>query len=62
MKNCCANPDCGRPFGLIRWNWRFEQFCSAKCRDSCARRLKRNKAYWRWLYNCPHSPLTADQK
>jgi len=62
MKNCCDNPDCGRPFGLIRWSWRFGQFCSVKCRDSCARRLERNKAYWRWLYNYPDSSLAADQK
>ena len=57
MKNCCGNPGCGRPFGLIRRSWCFEQFCSVKCRDSCA---QRDKAYWRWLYRYPDSSLAAD--
>jgi len=62
MKNCCGNPCCGRPFGLIRWSWHFEQFCSIKCRDRRKRQLERNKAYWRWLYKCPESSLAAEQK
>jgi len=61
MNDCCSNPDCGRSFGLIRWSWHCEQFCSVKCRDSYTRQLERNKAYWRWLYNYPHSSLAADQ-
>jgi hypothetical protein len=61
MNNCCGNPGCGRPFGLIRWSWRFEQFCSVRCRDSCKRQSERNKAYWRWLYKSPDSSRAADQ-
>jgi hypothetical protein len=61
MKNCCSNPDCGRPFGLLRWSWRLEQFCSVKCRDRYARQLERNKDYWRWLYKYPGSSLAADK-
>ena len=61
MKNHCNNPDCRRPFGLIRWSWRFEQFCSVKCRDSYTRQLERNKSHWRWLYKYPDSSLAADQ-
>jgi hypothetical protein len=44
MKNRCDSPGCGRPFGLIRWGWHFEQFCSVKCRESCRRQSERNKA------------------
>jgi len=33
MTNCCGNPECKRPFGLVRRSWYFEQFCSAKCRE-----------------------------
>jgi hypothetical protein len=62
MKNCCGNPDCDRPFGLVRWSWGFEQFCSVKCRESYARQLKRNSAYWRWLYKYPLSSLAAGRK
>jgi hypothetical protein len=61
MNNCCSNPHCGRPFGLIRWSWRFEQFCSVKCRASYTRQLERNKEYWKWLYKCPDSSLAADR-
>ena len=60
MTNCCDNPDCDRPFGLIRRAWRFEQFCSAKCRESYKRQRERNSAYWRWLYKCPE-PAAAEQ-
>jgi hypothetical protein len=62
MKNRCANPGCGRPFGLIRRSWRFEQFCSVKCRESCIRQLERNKAYWKWLYKYPDPSAAADQQ
>ncbi|MDB5564431.1 MAG: hypothetical protein JWP84_997 [Tardiphaga sp.] len=60
MKNHCGNPDCKRPFGLVRCSWRFEQFCSTRCRESYRRLWERNKAYWRWLYKCP-DPSVADQ-
>jgi hypothetical protein len=50
MTNRCDNPDCTRPFGLIRFTWRFKQFCSAKCRKNYKRLQERNKTYWRWLY------------
>jgi hypothetical protein len=55
MKHRCGNPDCNRPFGLIRWSWYCEQFCSAKCRDGYKRQRERNKAYWKWLYKSPAS-------
>jgi hypothetical protein len=57
MTNCCGNPDCSRPFGLIRFSWRFEQFCSNKCRELYKRQRERNKTYWKWLYNCPEPPV-----
>lgn len=53
MTNRCEHPDCNRPFGLVRFNWRFGQFCSSSCRDNYKRQRDRNKAYWRWLYNVP---------
>jgi hypothetical protein len=59
VTNRCGNPDCDRPFGLIRRRWHFEQFCSAKCRDK--RQRERNQAYWRWLYKCSEASV-ADQK
>lgn len=62
MKNCCCNPGCDRPFGLVRWNWHFEQFCSVRCRDSYRRQLERNKAHWKWLYKHPDPSLAADRK
>ncbi len=51
MKTCCDNPACRRPFGLIRWNHHFRQFCSARCRDSYERDLQRNSSGWKWLFN-----------
>ncbi len=60
MTNHCDNPDCNRSFGLIRFSWRFEQFCSVKCRENYKRLRERNKTYWRWLYKCPEPPA-ADQ-
>ena len=24
MTNCCGNPECKRPFGLVRRSWYFE--------------------------------------
>ena len=62
MKNCCGNPGCGRPFGLIRWSWHLEQFCSVQCRKSFRRQWERNKTYWKWLYKYPDSSRTVDQK
>ena len=47
MSNCCGNPECKRPFGLIRRSWHFEQFCSVKCREMYKRQLERNRSYWR---------------
>jgi hypothetical protein len=61
MTNCCGNPDCTRPFGLIRFSWGFEQFCSTKCRAIHKRQRERNNAYWKWLYRCPE-PSVAHQK
>jgi hypothetical protein len=61
MTNRCGNPDCDRPFGLIRFSWHFEQFCSIKCRENYKRKRERNRVYWRWLYKCPE-PSVADQK
>jgi len=61
MTNRCNNPDCDRPFGLIRFNWHFEQFCSAKCRENRKRLRERHKMYWRWLYPWP-DPATAKQE
>ena len=48
MTNRCENPACNRPFGLVRFGWRFGQFCSSGCRDNYKRQRDRNKAYWRW--------------
>jgi hypothetical protein len=31
-------------------------------RDGYTLRFERNKAYWRWLYNCRESSLAADEK
>jgi hypothetical protein len=62
MKNRCDNPGCGRPFGLIRWSWHFEQFCSVKCRESCKRQSERNKAYWKWLYKYPDPSLAMHRR
>lgn len=61
MTNRCGNPDCDRPFGLVRFSWHFAQFCSARCRENYKRQRERNKAYWRWLYKCPEASV-ADQK
>ena len=61
MTNCCANPDCKRPFGLVRFSLYFEQFCSTRCREAYKRQRERNKAYWRWLYKCPE-PSVAEQR
>ena len=62
MKHRCGNADCNRPFGLIRWRWYCEQFCSERCRDNYKRQRERNKAYWRWLYRPPgRSELTAER-
>jgi hypothetical protein len=60
MTNRCGNPHCNRPFGLIRFGWRFEQFCSNGCREIYKRQRERNKTYWKWLYKCPE-PSVADQ-
>jgi len=60
MTNRCGNPDCNRPFGLIRFSWRFEQFCSNGCRAIYRRQRERNRTYWKWLYKCPE-PSVADQ-
>jgi hypothetical protein len=61
MKNCCGNPTCERPFGLIRRSWRFEQFCSARCCDAYKRQQERNRAYWKWLYRFPE-PSAAEKE
>jgi hypothetical protein len=61
MTNCCGNPDCKRPFGLVRFSLYFEQFCSTRCREAYKRQRERNKAYWRWLYKCPE-PSVAEQR
>lgn len=53
MTNRCGNPECGRPFGLIRRSWQFEQFCSRRCCETYQRQLQRNRAYWKWLCYCP---------
>ncbi len=60
MTNRCGNPDCNRPFGLIRFSWRFEQFCSNGCREIYKRQRERHKTYWKWLYKCPE-PSAAGQ-
>ena len=60
MTNCCGNPDCNRPFGLIRFSWGFEQFCSTRCRETYKRQRERNKAYWKWLFKRPE-PSVAGQ-
>jgi hypothetical protein len=59
MTNRCGNPDCNRPFGLIRFSWRLEQFCSNGCRAIYRRQRERNRTYWKWLYKCPE-PSVAD--
>jgi len=61
MTNRCGNPECRRPFGLIRRNWHFEQFCSTKCREAYKRQLERNRAYWKWLHPLPR-PSDAAKK
>ncbi|MEH2563573.1 hypothetical protein V1289_003200 [Bradyrhizobium sp. AZCC 2289] len=53
MNNRCSNPDCARPFGLIRHSWCFKQFCSTKCREAYKWQLQRNRTYWKWLYQSP---------
>ncbi|QPF85274.1 hypothetical protein IC762_02765 [Bradyrhizobium genosp. L] len=53
MTNRCSNSECGRPFGLIRRSWHFEQFCSTKCCETYKRQLQRNSAYWKWLCYAP---------
>jgi hypothetical protein len=58
MSNCCGNPECKRPFGLVRRSWHFEQFCSVKCREMYKRQLERNRNYWKWLYHIPQ-PLAG---
>jgi hypothetical protein len=60
MTNRCGNSDCNRPFGLIRFSWRFEQFCSNRCREIYKRQRERNQTYWKWLYKCPANQ-TADR-
>ena len=60
MTNCCGNADCKRPFGLIRFSWRFEQFCSNGCREIYKRQRERHITYWKWLYKCPE-PSAAGQ-
>jgi hypothetical protein len=62
MTNHCGNPDCDRPFGLIRFTWHFEQFCSAKCREHYKRQRERNRVYWRWLYKCPEPPAAENSR
>ena len=44
MTNRCEHPDCKRPFGLVRFSWRFGQFCSSSCRENYKRQRERNKA------------------
>jgi len=44
MTHRCANPDCKRPFGLVRFGLYFEQFCSTRCREAYKRQRARNKA------------------
>jgi hypothetical protein len=62
MINCCGNPHCNRPFGLIRFSWGFEQFCSTKCREAYQRQRERNKTYWKWLFKRPSvASQTADR-
>lgn len=53
MTNRCSNPECARPFGLIRRSWCFEQFCATKCREAYKWQLQRNRTYWKWLYQSP---------
>ena len=55
MNDCCGNPECKRPFGLVRRSWYFEQFCSVACREKYKRQIERNRSYWKWLYNIPQS-------
>jgi hypothetical protein len=61
MTNRCENPDCNGPFGLVRFSWRFGQFCSSRCCEDYKRQRDRDRAYWRWLYARPESS-TAEQK
>ena len=61
MTNRCGNPNCNRPFGLIRFSWRFEQFCSNKCRENYKRQLERNTVYRKRLYKHPE-PSVAEQR
>jgi hypothetical protein len=60
MTNCCNNPDCKRPFGLVRRSWYFEQLCSAKCREIYKRQLERNRTYWKWLYQAPERAARSE--
>ena len=59
MTNCCGNPDCNRPFGLIRFSCGFEQFCSARCRETYKRQRERNKIYWNWLFKRPGASVAG---
>jgi hypothetical protein len=59
MTNCCGNPDCNRPFGLIRFSCGFEQFCSTKCRETYKRQRERNKTYWKWLFKRPEASVAG---
>jgi hypothetical protein len=61
MTNRCDHPDCDRAFGLVRFSWRFGQFCSPRCRENYKRQRDRNSAYWRWLYKCPEPSHRALQ-
>jgi hypothetical protein len=58
MTNRCGNSDCNRPFGLVRFSWRFEQFCSNKCREIYKRQRERNRTHWKWLYSFPEPSVT----
>jgi hypothetical protein len=60
MTNRCGNSDCNRPFGLVRFSWRLEQFCSTRCREIYRRQRERNKTYWKWLYKSPE-PSVAER-
>jgi hypothetical protein len=61
MTDRCEHPDCNRPFGLVRSDRHFGDFCSTRCWENYRRQQERNRAYWRWLYKFPE-PSVAGQK
>ena len=59
MTNCCGNPDCNRPFGLIRFSTGSAQFCSTKCRETYKRQRERDQTYWKWLFKRPGASVAG---